>query len=161
MPPVFSRLSARSRSASAWARFALGDGERRPRAVVRQPIVGVIEQRERLALRHPGPLVAQDALEARRHLGHQLHLRARLERAGEHERLVEVAGGDGRRPHGDPARGGRGRVGGGPLAAGGERKQYRGRDQQQGSCVQSMHGRPHSPACGAALSSSSTGWPVT
>ena len=79
--------------------------------------------------------------QARLHLGHDLHLGPRAQRAGEHQRLVEVAGLDGGRAHGHAA----GRLGAAVSADSGQPRSRsasraaRG-DGQQGSIVMRSSG---------------------
>ena len=91
MPPVFSKavgailLGARVRA------VGLGHVEIGLRAIAREPEVGVVEHGEQLTAGDPIAFVPQHALEARGNLGHDGDLGARIERAGQRQRLGQVA----------------------------------------------------------------------
>ena len=120
----------------------LRHGERGARAVVREAVVGVVEDGEHVALRDARALLAQHAQQAGLDLGHDLHLRARLQGAGEDDVLGQVALLDGGGAHGEAARGRR-VLGARAARAGGEGED--GGEQQQGSQV---HGVSHLRAGG-------------
>ena len=130
----------------------LGHGERGPGPVVREAVVGVVEDGQHVALLHPRALLPEDAEQAGLDLGHHLHLGAGLQGAGEDELLGQVALLDEGGAHGEAPRGG-GIFGPRAARAGGEGEDG-GREQEQ---VSRVHGVSQSRSAFTALASSPAG----